>query len=116
MSWGGLDQRVFPRVSARCDISIHDRIEGAIKTKTQNLGLGGVCVILNRELEKLTRVHLHFMLDEPNQTVDCDGRVVWMVRSKEPASGKVTYDVGIEFMDLKPQGRELISAFLKKHA
>ena len=116
MSWGGLDQRVFPRVSARCDISIHDRIGGAIKTKTQNLGLGGVCVILNRELEKLSRVHVHLMLEESNQAVDCNGRVVWMVRSKEPASGKVTFDVGIEFLDLKPQDRELISAFIKKHA
>ena len=116
MSWGGLDQRVFPRVSARCDISIHDRMGGPIKTKTQNLGLGGVCVLLNRELEKLTRVHLHLMLDEPKQTIDCDGRVVWMVRSKEPASGKVTFDIGIEFLDLKPESRELISVFIKKHA
>ena len=116
MSWGGLDQRVFPRVSARCDISIHDRIGGPIKTKTQNLGLGGVCVILNRELEKLSRVHVHLILEEPNRAVDCNGRVVWMVRSKEPVSGKVTFDVGIEFLDLEPQDREFISAFIKKHA
>ncbi len=113
MSWAGLDQRAFPRVSARCDISIHDRIGGAITTKTQNLGIGGVCVILNRELAKLSQVHLRLTLENTAQTVECDGRVVWMVRSKEPSSGKVSFDIGIEFLGLKPNDQELITAFIK---
>ena len=117
MSWAGLDQRAFPRVSARCDISIHDRIGGAIKTKTQNLGVGGVCVILDRELEKLSKVHIRLTLEESVQAaVECNGRVVWMVRSKEPASGKVTFDIGVEFLDLSPKDQELIIAFTKNHA
>ena len=92
MTWGGLDQRVFPRISARCDISIHDRVWGAITTKTQNLGAGGVCVISNRELEKLSRVHLRIALQESVPPVECDGRVVWMVRSKDLPSGRITFD------------------------
>ena len=116
MGWAGLDQRAFPRISARCDISIHDRIGGAIKAKTQNLGVGGVCVILNRELEKLSRVHLRLMLGELAQPVECDGRVVWMVRSKELSSGKVTFDIGIEFLNLLAKEQESIAAFIKKIA
>ncbi len=113
MAWAGLDQRVFPRISARCDISIHDRIGGAIKAKTQNLGLGGVCVILDCELAKLSQVHLRLTLEDTTQGVDCDGRVVWMVRSKEPSSGKVSFDIGIEFLNLKPKDQDLITAFIK---
>ena len=113
MSWAGLDQRAFPRISAQCDISIRDRIGGAIKAKTQNLGVGGVCVILTCELEKLSRVHLRIILEDSSQTVECDGRVVWMVRSKEPSSGKVSFDIGIEFLNLNPKDHQAIAAFIK---
>ena len=113
MGWAGLDQREFPRVSAQCDISIHDRIGGAIKAKTQNLGVGGVCVILSRELEKLSVVHLKVTLENSTQTVECDGRVVWMVRSKELSSRKIFFDIGIEFLNLKPEDQDAIGTFIK---
>lgn len=116
MTWGGLDQRVFPRVKARCDIWIHDRIGEAIRSQTQNLGAGGACVILNQELEKLSRVHLRVSLEEFQSQVECDGRIVWMVRSKEPASGKVTFDTGIEFLNLKSVDQERITSFIQSHA
>ena len=111
MGWGGLDQRAFPPVSARCDISIHDRIGGTIKAKTQNLGRGGACVILNRELEKLSQVRLRLTLADPNDPIECDGRIVWMVRSKEPSSGKVSFDIGIEFLGLDVKNQERITSF-----
>jgi len=108
-----LDQRNFPRIVARCDVAIHDRIGGTIKTKTQNLGLGGVCVILTRDLEKLSQVRLRITLEESEPPLECDGRVVWMVRSKEPATKKVSYDTGIEFLSLNQQDRDRISNFTK---
>ena len=113
MGWAGLDQRAFPRVSAQCDISIHDRIGSSVRAKTQNLGVGGVCVILTCELEKLSQVHLKLTLENSEQTVESDGRVVWMVRSKEPSSGKVSFDIGIEFLNLKPKDQEAIIVFIK---
>jgi len=114
MSWAGLDQRAFPRVSTQCDIWIGDRLQGLIKTKTQNLGAGGVCVLLDRELEKLSRVRLRLTLKESNATIECDGRVVWRVRSKEPASGKVSFDTGVEFLDLKDEDQKLIKFFIER--
>ncbi|MBI4368113.1 MAG: PilZ domain-containing protein [Candidatus Omnitrophica bacterium] len=113
MTWSGLDQRNFPRIVAQCDVTIHDRIGGTLKTKTQNLGLGGVCVILTRELEKLSQVHLRITLEETQPPFESDGRVVWMVRSKEPLSKKVSYDTGIEFLNLNPQDHARISNFIK---
>ena len=115
MSWAGLDQRVFPRISAQCSIAIGDHLQGLIKTKTQNLGAGGVCVILNREVEKLSRVHLRLTLKDSVTPIECDGRVVWMVRSRELVSDRVSFDVGVEFLNLKDEDRELIQSFIDRH-
>ena len=114
MSWTGLDQRAFPRISAQCDIAIGDHLQGLIKTKTQNLGAGGVCVILNCQVEKLSRVHLRLTLKD-SAPIDSDGRVVWVVRSKELVSGRVSFDVGIEFLNLKGEDRELIKSFIDQY-
>ena len=117
MSWSGLDQRTFPRLSARCDIAIHDRQFGAgLKAKTQNVGAGGVCVILDQGLEKLSQVRLRLTLVESEEPLECDGRVVWMVRSKEPASGKVSFDTGIEFLNLTSQNQTRINQFIQNLA
>lgn len=114
MSWSGLDQRAFPRLSARCDIAIHDRQFGqGLKAKTQNVGAGGVCVILDRALEKLSQVGLRLTLAESEKPIECDGRVVWMVRSKEPASGKVSFDTGIEFLNLFPEDQTRLEHFIQ---
>lgn len=111
MNWAGLDQRAFPRVSTRCDITISDRIGGTLQTKTQNVGVGGVCVILNRELEKLSQVKLRLMLNDAS-SIECKARVCWMIKSREFASGKATYDIGLEFLDLPQEDRLKIRSFL----
>lgn len=114
MGWSGLDQRSFPRVQAKCDIWILEGTGGIIKTKTENLGAGGTCVILERELEKLSQVHVRLTLPETSTSIHCDGRVVWTVRSTEPRSHRVTYDTGIEFLNLRADDKETIIAFTTK--
>lgn len=113
MSWAGLDQRVFPRFSARCDITIIDLGE-MITTKTQNIGVGGVCVILKRELEKLSQVKLRLILDETVPPIECDAKVVWMIPGKELSSGKMHYDTGLEFTNLDSKDRDRIQSFIQK--
>ena len=110
MSWAGLHQRVFPRFSARCDITISSR-SGTIKAKTQNIGVGGVCVILERELEKLSEARLHLVLNE-SSPIECKARVVWMIRSKQPSTGKTSYDTGFEFIELDPKDKDRIQFFI----
>jgi len=113
MSWSGLDQRAFPRFSTRCDIAIHDHQFGTgLKAKTQNLGGGGVCVILDQGLEKLSQVGLRLALANSQKPIECDGRVVWIVRSQEPATHKVSFDTGIEFINLSSEDRARIEQFI----
>ena len=113
MGWPGLDQRAFPRYSAQCDITIIEKSE-IIKTKTQNIGVGGVCVILKKALEKLSQVSLHLVLNEELHPIEYDARVVWVIPSKELASSKVNYDTGLEFINLNAADRELIESFIQK--
>ena len=113
MAWAGLNQRQFPRVNTRCDILIHHRLGGAIQACTQNLGIGGACVILKQELEKLSTVRLRLTLKSEAAPIACEGRIVWIVRSKEPSSGKVTFDTGIEFLNLKLDEQERITSFIQ---
>ena len=117
MTWSGLDQRTFPRISARCDIAIHDhQFQTGLKAKTQNVGVGGVCVLLDQGLEKLSQVRLRLTLTESEAPLECDGRVVWMVRSKEPASGKVSFDTGIEFLNLTRENQIRVERFIQNLA
>ena len=111
--WAGLDQRVFPRFSASCDIAISGEGE-TLKAKTQNIGVGGVCLILNKALEKFSQVRLRLVLDKSLPMIECDAKVVWMIPSKEIASPKVNYDTGFEFVDLTPQDQERIQSFIQK--
>ena len=113
MGWGGLDQRAFPRFRVRCDILIGPPKGGLIKAQTQNLGAGGVCIILHQELEKLSTVQLELGLEEGAPPIQCDGRVVWMVRSGELVSRNVLFDTGIEFVNLKAEDHQRISSFIK---
>lgn len=113
MGWSGLDQRQFPRLSADCEIAINDYVKGAIKARTENIGTGGVCVILAQELPKLSHVRFHLVFSKSEKPLECEGRVVWTVRSKNPASGKVSFDTGIEFLDLNPDQKTSLEQFLR---
>ena len=117
MAWSGLDQRGFPRIAVQCDILIREGSTEVIKTKTENLGGGGVCVILGQPLEKFSKVRLRVTL-EPGQasgTIACDGRVVWTVRSKDPATQRLSYDTGIEFVNLAGGDETAILRFTEAH-
>ena len=117
MAWGGLDQRAFPRFSAECKIMIQGKEGHPIQAKTENLGAGGVCVILKQELEKLSLVRLRLNLDERTPPIECDGRVIWMVPSKGFGgfgAKRATFDTGIEFLNLPPETGAAITAFVQK--
>jgi len=111
MAWSGLDKRNFPRVQARCDIWINEGSSTVIKTRTENVGGGGVCVILKQELEKFSNVRLQLTLTEGSTPLESGGRIVWVVPSSDPATHKVSYDTGIEFLGLMPEDQETIVMF-----
>ena len=115
-AWSGLDQRNFPRIEAKCDIRILEHAGKTIHTKTKNIGGGGVRVLLAEALERFSHVTLAITLPDTARMVRSAGRVVWTVKSTNPATQKTTFDTGIEFMELKPEDKETILILVRQAA
>ena len=107
--WESLDVRKFPRLNIECDIEVHEaKTSLHFSTVTQNIGAGGVCVILNRELPRLTPVFLRLRLPDGLPPVECSGKGCWAIRSRFLFKNENQFDTGIEFLDIKPEdGRRI---------
>jgi len=102
--WDGLDRRKFPRVKYPCLVIIKNGAEQdkeVILSHTENIGIGGVCIILKKNVKMFTLVELELDLLDMGEHIKCKGKVVWNVQRKNDAKKKPAfYDVGIEFDSL----------------
>ncbi|MBI3314281.1 MAG: PilZ domain-containing protein [Candidatus Omnitrophica bacterium] len=113
MMWDGFDKRKFPRLNLQCEILIQsDKEAQPLKTITENVGKGGVAVILDRPLERFSRCHIRLELDPSVSKMEGDGRVVWAVPTSEGRGAKKRFDIGIEFTNLDPVEQEKLRKFL----
>ncbi len=116
--WSGINRRRFPRAEYPCRITIYTKDAPQIfSTRTQNIGEGGVCVILDKELKLFSVVGLELFLENGHAPLNCTGRVVWVVkkRGSKPDAG-VMFDTGIEFADVKNQDKERVRILVEKIA
>lgn len=116
-SWDGLNRRKFPRVSYPCQVVIrNDKDEkDAILTHTENIGVGGVCVIFRKGLSLFSPVEVELDLLDLEEHVKCRGKVVWSVRRKSTEQNKpLFYDIGIEFVDAGEKDIERIEATVQR--
>ena len=98
--WGGLNKRKFPRVNYPCLVIVRyeDKDKDVILTHTENIGVGGVCVILKRNVEIFSPVEIELDLLDLGDHIRSKGKIVWNVRRKGEESKKpMYYDIGIEF-------------------
>jgi hypothetical protein len=118
--WNGINRRKFPRANYQCTITIKKRLTSkTISTHTENLGAGGICVMLKEDLGLFQGTDLEIVFDDQNMPVKCGGTVVWVVKKSEPKQkGSYIYDTGIEFIDIRPEDRdrisEIVDTILKK--
>ena len=112
--WDGFEGRRFPRVKSKCQLFIQS-VEGKspISALTENIGLGGVCVILKEPLGKLSRIRLSLELEDAVAPIDCEARIVWCVESREWGSDTRSYDTGIEFLNLSDQDRKRVECLIR---
>jgi len=116
--WDGVNRRKFPRVNYPCLVVVRggaDQPKEVILTHTENIGVGGVCVILKQNLEMFCPVQLEIdMLDLGNH-IKCQGKVVWNVHRKMDAQKKpLFYDIGIEFKDITGKDQERVDEVVKR--
>ncbi len=102
-NWDGLNRRKFPRVNYPSLIIIrhaHGEPE-VILTHTENIGVGGVCVIAKKNIPMFSSVEMEIDLLDTGNHIKCQGKVVWSVRRKLAETSKpLFYDLGIEFLEI----------------
>jgi len=102
--WDDINRRRFPRADYQCIITIKSKgeIPKIITTHTENIGLGGICVILKEDFNLFRNVELEILLEDSSQPLRCSGSVVWVVKKSDPANKRaITFDTGIEFLNIK---------------
>ncbi len=112
MTWEGLNRRKFPRVSFPCLIKVlHEGSpEDVILTHTENISVGGACVILKKAIELFSPVNVEIDLMDGNESISCRAKVVWSVRRKAIEVEKPScYDLGLEFVDIKDEERARVA-------
>ena len=110
MIWDGIDQRKFPRAKHRCLLRIaKEGEEGKIETFTENIGAGGICVVVSRAFEIFDNVALELELDDGKAPIACKGSIVWVVRC-HPAKEEeaLAFDTGVEFVNITAEDRSRI--------
>lgn len=113
--WDGINNRKFPRIAAQFDADV--KIDGTtdhISTITENVGAGGVAIVLDTKLQKFAQVNLRLDINDEKEPISCNGRVVWIIEKRTFGVPKSSYDIGIEFVDLedgdKSRIRQLIDS------
>lgn len=115
MIWDGFNNRKFPRVHIQCDIVVHPETNPSspISATTENVGIGGVCVMLDRELDRFSSCKVRLDLGPEENSLECSGRVVWKVGTKNLQSKHPYFDTGIEFVNLEKEKKEKIRQFIE---
>ncbi|MDO8603023.1 MAG: PilZ domain-containing protein [Candidatus Omnitrophota bacterium] len=112
--WGGINRRKFPRASYPCVLSVKRKDQADnISTQTENIGLGGICVMLPKDLGIFAPVEIRLDLLDGQPTIECDGTVAWVIASKEDRK-KESFDTGLEFTTLKRKDAVRINSIVEK--
>lgn len=98
--WDGFNQRKFPRLNLECEIALEQGGGAVISGKTENVGIGGVCLIQSKQLERFSTCHIKLALAKGEAPIECDARIVWAIPRKDPSAKEALFDTGVEFVNL----------------
>lgn len=112
--WQGMDQRQFPRAQCQCVVNLRQEGRSSPSASvTENIGLGGVCVLLDKEVGIFSVVRLELDLKDAKPPLEVQGTVVWVVRRTERKKGP-RFDTGIEFTELSGDEKARLEAVMDR--
>jgi len=115
--WRGLERRRFPRVNYKCLVIMNEGSgQRQLTGYAQNIGVGGLCVILDEETKRFDDVSVKLTLDDGGSLLECAGKVVWSIRRSDVKDKKLItrFDIGIEFIDLPGKERARIERVINR--
>jgi len=111
MAWDGTEKRNFIRANFPCKIIVHTPSEHTLISNTENIGAGGVRVIIEESLDISSFVGLEVFLG--GAQIICKGRIVWVVeKSGSQKSEANIWDTGIEFYEIAERDRKIVESFV----
>lgn len=112
--WNGINRRKFPRANYPCIISVKRKgSPDTISTQTENIGLGGICVMLPKDLGIFSPVEIRLDLLDSHPVIESDGTVAWVVKKTEDKKN-IMFDTGLEFTNLKRKDEDRIYNIVEK--
>ncbi len=112
--WDGFDQRKFPRINLKCEVRLNpENSAQTIVAETENVGVGGLCIIQQEELPRFSRCHIALDLEDDLPRLACEGKICWIIPKRDPKSKERKFDTGIEFVGLKEEDRERVRRFIQ---
>ncbi|HOW59421.1 MAG TPA: PilZ domain-containing protein [Candidatus Omnitrophota bacterium] len=113
--WDGFNKRKFPRIHLTCEVVIQplNKAKTFVAT-TEDVGMGGVSVMLEEPLERFDRCKITLELKDGEAPVRCAGRSVWVIPSQDLKTSKKHFDTGIEFLDIDEFSRKRLQSFLMR--
>lgn len=116
MSWNGTtDRRKHKRAAIRIQSEFGDP-RNPTRIETVDFSAGGFSCYLDRPLETLTRLALHFEFppfgDAPGRAIPCDAVVV---RCEKRTAERVGWMVAAAFTGLSPEDREYMNRYVVWH-
>ena len=116
-NWDGLNRRKFPRIKYPCLVVLRnggESDEDIILTHTENIGVGGVCLILKKSIKMFSEVELEVDLLDLVDHIKCKGKVVWNVQRKNEDDHKpFFYDIGIEYVDITEKDKKRLEKIIQ---
>ncbi len=103
------ERTAYPRLLAPVYFTHAGPLSWWLQGRAVGEGLGGVSVFTDERPEKGARLNLEIFLVD-GTSVTCGAAVAWV--DPLPDGAPARYDVGLEFVAVRPGDRERLSAFL----
>lgn len=111
MVWDGVETRNFIRASFPCKIIIRTPSEHTLISHTENIGVGGVRVMIDESLDIPSLVGLEVFLG--GVQIICKGRIVWVVEKSGSEKREANiWDTGIEFYEIAERDKKVVESFV----
>ncbi len=112
MIWQGFSNRKFPRIDSDIAIiMIQESSNTTLSAQIKNIGVGGLCVVISKQVKIYDTVEVSFQLPILEKSITCKAQVVWTVKTfveEEPV-----YDVGLQFICIKKQDKDHCNRFVE---